>query len=161
MHKKIVLLLLILIPFVCNAQERNNHGFDISITVKPQIIDKSIPRGITINFVNYIGPSFYWNLSGRIMNKDYTSIWTSAGFNLHLGGNISLPINAGAGLKIKSFDLTENNKEGLNLFLHAKAGILWNFDINWSYSLYATYNYDLFIENEYNIFIDIGMIYLF
>jgi hypothetical protein len=160
-RKNLLLLLFLSLSFICIAQESNKNNFNISITVEPEWSNGSIPRGITLNYANYIKPYFTLGLSSRIINRDYTSLWGTTSFIINIGNSISIPLEIGAGLKVKNLELSESNDEGLGAFYHAQTGINWYFSPSWCYTLQCVYNYDIFNDKSHTIFINIGMSYLF
>lgn len=161
MIKKIILLIFISSTSFLFSIEGIDNGLNINLVIEPIIEDSSIPRGASIRLIDYIIGDLYWGVSIRMMNKGYTSLWTLFGYDITMN-RLSIPFNIGAGLKVKSLDLTVDNTEGLSPFLHFETGIHWRFDSEWSYTLNGVYNYNFFgSETTHLIMISIGLLYLF
>lgn len=161
MLKKSAFIIFIFTTSFCFSQENINNSFNISMTLEPTLIDGSIPRGISLNYSKIFKPYFSLGISGRIINQDYTSLYLVSSYIQHLGNSFSIPLTAGAGLKIKDFELSESNNEGLRSFLYFQTGLNWYFSTNWSYTFNITYDYDIWDGNYNTFFIKLGMTYLF
>lgn len=160
MKSRILIILLLSAPLFCYGQENINHSLEISITIEPYLEDGSLPRGITLNYAQFLKPYFTWGLSGRIMNLDYTSIWATGTYLQQIGDFFTIPLEIGTGFKVKNLDITDVDNDGIGLFLHFKSGLNWHFSNNWSYNFHATYNYDILTDDN-KTFLNLGMSYLF
>lgn len=162
MLKKRVLLLLLVSTLNIYAVEGSDNGFNIDLTIVPIIEEGALPRGATIRWINHITHSIYLGASLRMMNKAYTNLAGIVGNDINITDNLSVPINLGVGLKIKDLKLSQDNSEWLSPLIHCLAGLQWQFDINWLYTLYGTYNYNFTeSENIHKFFISIGIMYIF
>ncbi len=162
MSKKIFIITFFLLHTHLFSIEGIDTAFNIELIIEPTIEDNSIPRGASVRLIDYIKDDFYWGASIRMMNKGYTSVWGLIGYDLNILNSISIPLNIGAGLKVKSLNLSDDNTEGLSPYLHGQTGIQWRFDSKWSYTLYGTYNYNFSgTENTHLIMISLGLMYLF
>ena len=128
MFKKNIIIVFFLLPTLLFSIEGIHNAFNIDLNIEPIFVNGSIPRGASIRWIDYMTDNVYWGASLRMMNKGYTSVWAFIGYDLNILSSISIPINWGCGLKIKSLDLSDDNVEGLSPYLHGHTGIQWRFD---------------------------------
>lgn len=161
MIKKVLIIILLLISSNCFSDQKNNNTFKLYFSVKHDFTDQNIYRGATLNWSRLITEDFYWGISTRIINDDYTSLWAKLGYSFKLNSYLYIPLDVGAGLKIKSIKLLEDTSEGLSPFVHGQTGLDWIIDNNWRYILHGTYNYNLLAEKQHNILLNLGIMYIF
>lgn len=161
MNRFSFLILLFIITIALYSQESSNNRFNISLTLKYELNGNSIPRGVTLNYSKFVSSNITLDLSTRIMNKDYSSIWLSGSYYITNNNIFNIVYSIGSGVKIKDLELSTNNDEGLETFLHNQLGFNWIFEENWAYTLDLTYNYDLLDDNNHTFLASIGLSYNF